>query len=198
MSLSPQTTPSKGSLHSKNLKANLMREQTKRDPLFYYEAISVLGVGSMGSVTKVKKRDNVIGGSARASLQKYFQQEKKLNACFDLPFVGPFFQHCLKGKEEALRASVHSASGHSMAEPATSASDRPVPSSPRKEKFYAMKSIHLSRIEDKTFVDELLNEIDILRQLDHPHIVKPIETFNFRSQCFIVMELCTGGKLGRT
>ena len=61
--------------------------------------------------------------------------------------------------------------------------------------MYAMKSIHLSRIADETFVEELKNEIAILKRLDHPHIVRPIETFNHRNQLFIVMELCSGGDL---
>jgi calcium-dependent protein kinase len=60
---------------------------------------------------------------------------------------------------------------------------------------YAMKSIHLNRITDETFIDELQNEIEILKQLDHPHIVRLIETFNHRNQVFMVMELCTGGDL---
>ena len=60
---------------------------------------------------------------------------------------------------------------------------------------YAMKSIHLSRVTDESFVTELKNEISILKQLDHPHIVRPIETFEHRNQIFIVMELCSGGDL---
>ncbi|VEU41030.1 unnamed protein product [Pseudo-nitzschia multistriata] len=60
---------------------------------------------------------------------------------------------------------------------------------------YAMKSIHLSRITDDTFVQELENEIAILKKLDHPHIVRPLETFHYRNQIFIVMEHCSGGDL---
>ena len=63
------------------------------------------------------------------------------------------------------------------------------------EMKYAMKSIHLNRITDDTFVEELQNEIQILKQLDHPHSVRLIETFNHRNQVFIVMELCSGGDL---
>jgi serine/threonine protein kinase len=60
---------------------------------------------------------------------------------------------------------------------------------------HAMKSIHLSRVTDDAFVTELKNEIDILKKLDHPHIVRAIETFFHRNQIFIVMELCSGGDL---
>lgn len=37
---------------------------------------------------------------------------------------------------------------------------------------YAMKSIVLSHVNNQTFVDELRNEVDILRTLDHPNIVR--------------------------
>jgi len=60
---------------------------------------------------------------------------------------------------------------------------------------YAMKSIHLSRVNDNNFVQELKNEIAILKKLDHPHIVKPIETFHWKNQIFIIMEVCSGGDL---
>ena len=60
---------------------------------------------------------------------------------------------------------------------------------------YAMKSIHLSRVTDNDFVEELKNEIAILKKLDHPHIVRPLETYNFKNQIFIVMEHCSGGDL---
>ena len=60
---------------------------------------------------------------------------------------------------------------------------------------YAMKSIHLNRVTDETFVEELKNEIDILKSLDHPHIVRPLETYHYKDQIFIVMEHCSGGDL---
>ena len=60
---------------------------------------------------------------------------------------------------------------------------------------YAMKSIHLSRVTDNTFVKELKNEIAILKELDHPHIVRPLETYHYKHQIFIVMEHCSGGDL---
>jgi len=63
------------------------------------------------------------------------------------------------------------------------------------ELTYALKSIHLNRVTDKIFIDELRNEIEILKSLDHPHIVRPIESFIHRHQLFIVMELCDGGDL---
>jgi Protein kinase domain len=60
---------------------------------------------------------------------------------------------------------------------------------------YAMKSIHISRCDDPTFVEELQNEIQILKTLDHPHIEKVIETFEYEAQIFVILELCNGGDL---
>lgn len=31
--------------------------------------------------------------------------------------------------------------------------------------------------------------------LDHPNIVRPIETFDYRQRLYIVLELCSGGDL---
>jgi calcium-dependent protein kinase len=37
--------------------------------------------------------------------------------------------------------------------------------------------------------------VEILRTLDHPHIVKAIETFDYHGQLRLVLELCSGGDL---
>mmetsp|Transcript_7297 Transcript_7297/g.10327 ORF Transcript_7297/g.10327 Transcript_7297/m.10327 type:complete len:565 (-) Transcript_7297:188-1882(-) len=59
---------------------------------------------------------------------------------------------------------------------------------------YAMKSIQLRRISAE-FVEELRNEVEILRHLDHPNIVKAYETYDSSKQIFMIMELCSGGDL---
>ncbi|CAE7274903.1 CaMKI [Symbiodinium microadriaticum] len=41
----------------------------------------------------------------------------------------------------------------------------------------------------------LQSEIDILRELDHPHIIKLYEVFEEKGVCFIVTELVQGGEL---
>lgn len=188
--------------HTKELRENLMREHVDRDPLFYYEVVSVLGVGSMGSVAKVRKRDSVVGGSARASLQKHFRKEKRRQQCFDIPCLGSMFQACFGawGTHDSVRSSsVDDSDGNSsILRKRTSIVEDYNDGHGETSGYgqiYAMKSIHLSRVTDPTFVQELMNEIQILRTLDHPHIVRPIETFDHRNQVFIVMELCTGGDL---
>jgi serine/threonine protein kinase len=41
----------------------------------------------------------------------------------------------------------------------------------------------------------LVFPVEILRALDHPHIVKAIETFDYHGQLCLVLELCSGGDL---
>jgi serine/threonine protein kinase len=184
---------------SKALRGNLMREQIDRDPLFYYEVATVLGVGSMGSVAKVRKREAAIGGSARKDLQDHFRREKQIKTCFNVPLVGGLFNFCLKGMvpvkppsdiSGSKRMSSRSSINSSILEPRGAVEDyndlhgeAPY----QNENLYAMKSIHLSRVTDDSFVQELKNEIQILRRLDHPHIVRALETFEHRNQIFIVM-----------
>lgn len=209
------------------LRGNLTREQRNRDPYFYYDVIQVLGKGSMGSVTLVKKKDAVVGGSARKELQDHFRTERKLNACFQLPVVGGWFQFCLKDKfqfkEPALTSSTRSSGSYTSAGSGSGSGSNKTsqrkntngtgPTTPNNSLrmssrsgsttsprpihniMYAMKSIHLERVTDEVFIKELKNEIDILRTLDHPHIVRAIETYEYKNQIFIVMEQCTGGDL---
>lgn len=65
----------------------------------------------------------------------------------------------------------------------------------RKEQYYALKSIHLERCQSKDFIEELKNEVDILKRLDHPNIVRAIETFDYKGRLFLLLELCQGGDL---
>jgi serine/threonine protein kinase len=59
------------------------------------------------------------------------------------------------------------------------------------EHFYALKSIQLDRISP-VFIDELKNEIAILRSMDHTNIVKAFEVFQTNQQIFLVLEACDG------
>jgi Protein kinase domain len=204
-------TPPNMSFRSKVLRSNLTRTHKNRDPLFYYEVQKVLGVGSMGSVVKVRKRDEVIGGSARKELQGTFRREKLLQDCGRIPFCGWIAQHCLwnplGNHEQSIRpgsvtSSIRSLLGskegpfRSLTDSAHSTDSFGTPTPQPKKKYdmtYAMKSIHLSRVTDPAFVEELRNEVAVLKALDHPHIVRCIETFEHRNQIFIIMEVSSTG-----
>lgn len=49
------------------------------------------------------------------------------------------------------------------------------------------------KIEDD--IDQLLDEIAILKRLDHPNIIKYYETYENSKYMYIVMEYCPGGEL---
>ncbi len=61
-------------------------------------------------------------------------------------------------------------------------------------KFYAMKAINVTRLEPKQ-ISKLYAEISIMREVDHPHIVRLREVFYTKLQICIVMDLCKGGEL---
>ena len=60
--------------------------------------------------------------------------------------------------------------------------------------FYALKSLTLNRMSPSK-IKELLLEVAMMKKLDHPNIIRIIETYRTRQQLHIVMELCTGGEL---
>eukprot|EP00037_Helgoeca_nana_P023608 m.245689 g.245689 ORF g.245689 m.245689 type:complete len:540 (-) comp26407_c0_seq8:2890-4509(-) len=59
---------------------------------------------------------------------------------------------------------------------------------------YALKIINMHRLTpDKR--TQLLREVEIMRSLDHPSIIRIHEVFKTEFTLFIVMEFCTGGEL---
>jgi len=65
----------------------------------------------------------------------------------------------------------------------------------KKDTCYALKTILLDRCSSVEYRNELKNEVEILKSLDHPNIVRAIETFDYHNRLFIVLELCSGGDL---
>eukprot|EP00588_Corethron_pennatum_P028080 CAMPEP_0194312680 /NCGR_PEP_ID=MMETSP0171-20130528/9612_1 /TAXON_ID=218684 /ORGANISM="Corethron pennatum, Strain L29A3" /LENGTH=630 /DNA_ID=CAMNT_0039067303 /DNA_START=269 /DNA_END=2161 /DNA_ORIENTATION=+ len=59
---------------------------------------------------------------------------------------------------------------------------------------FAAKSVATRRMSDPE-IAEFINEIEILRDLDHPNIIQLFEVFRVKRQLWLVMELCTGGGL---
>lgn len=193
------------------LRSSLTREQTKRDPFYFYQVTRNLGSGSMGDVKLVKKRADKIGGSARRDIQEAVKRQKREEECLNIPVVGNLFQFCLDGDLRDDKSETPASSRHSFVSLLGGGKDDITVSTARsfedsllrksssgestKEIVYAMKSILLSQIGQEDFIDELRNEIAILKDLDHPNIVRAIETFEFRGKISIVMEVCSGGDL---
>jgi calcium-dependent protein kinase len=60
----------------------------------------------------------------------------------------------------------------------------------------AMKIINKQKAELGSEEEKaLINEINILKSLDHPNIIKVYEYYNTKRRLFIISELCTGGEL---
>ena len=59
-------------------------------------------------------------------------------------------------------------------------------------KSYALKTILKAKVPD---AEILKREIEIMRQVDHPHIIRLYDVFEDDKNIFLVTELCTGGEL---
>ena len=46
---------------------------------------------------------------------------------------------------------------------------------------------------DEGYIKSLMNEIQILRKLDHPHVIKLFEVYSDSHYIYMVMELLQGG-----
>lgn len=62
------------------------------------------------------------------------------------------------------------------------------------QRTFAVKTILTSRV-NKDQVQEMVNEINIMRKLDHPYILKLYEVYHIKRKLWLVTELCTGGDL---
>ena len=62
------------------------------------------------------------------------------------------------------------------------------------DNLLALKEIAKDQV-DGVFLEELRNEVAILRTLDHPNIVRVYEIFESKRAIYLVMEYCSGGDL---
>lgn len=59
---------------------------------------------------------------------------------------------------------------------------------------YACKTVKTARLKTAD-LDEILNEISIMRKLDHPNIIQLFEVYSTKRQMWLITELCYGGDL---
>lgn len=62
------------------------------------------------------------------------------------------------------------------------------------QKIFAVKLIRKVFIEPEE-EEGILQEIEIMKNLDHPNCIKVIEYYNETEFLYIVMEFCAGGEL---
>jgi len=60
-----------------------------------------------------------------------------------------------------------------------------------------VRAIKIIRKSDSSeeYQQKLINEVEILKRLDHPNIIKIYEFYHDEKYFYIVTELCTGGEL---
>jgi len=129
-----------------------------------------IGMGGLCEIYKIQKKDDKIGGSSRPEHVRRSSFSKLILR--NSPGAKTARKHYL----EAAQLERKPSSGHPM--------------------FFALKVINLALVrEDK--IDQLKNEVEILKTLDHKNIIKAYETFQMKTakKLMIVMELCTGGDL---
>lgn len=60
---------------------------------------------------------------------------------------------------------------------------------------YAVKVISKRQVKQKTDKELLLKEVELLKKLDHPNIMKLYEFFEDKGYFYLVTEVYTGGEL---
>lgn len=58
-----------------------------------------------------------------------------------------------------------------------------------------MKIINKKSLTNAEDQFKFVNEVEILRNMDHPHILKIYEFYQDTNNYYIILELCTGGEL---
>ena len=61
-------------------------------------------------------------------------------------------------------------------------------------RYFAMKVIKKSQAKAKEEEENLMNEVDILRKLDHPNIVKITDFYSLKTEYNIITEYCQEGE----
>lgn len=212
---STTSTGSRVTTGSRHLRSNLTRQHRDRDPFQVYQRVKVLGEGSMGSVGLVRKV--AVGGSARINAEARAAVEDRYDDCFALPVIGGLLRWMLSSRRQSALQRAGASTRTTTSSTSTSSAERDAwhaasttmgstdsgdnndddennnsgsyGSGSYSKQLYAMKSIHYNLISDKTFIEELSNEIAVLKTLDHPNIVRVQETFDFDKQIFVVMEV---------
>ena len=156
-----------------SIHGGMLRER-KIDVYQKYREVEVLGTGSMGHVAKVVVREGEEGGSAYRN-----------STSMDSSSGGGG-----EGGGVLARVKSKSAKNDDLLKSATSA----ISERRRHHVDYALKSIQLDRVSP-TFVTELKNEIEILKTMDHPNIVRLHEVYYHKKQIYMILELCDGGDL---
>ena len=59
----------------------------------------------------------------------------------------------------------------------------------------AIKVVKYSSLSSRVAEGLLKNEVSILKELDHPNVLKCLDNFSSKNNCYIICELCENGDL---
>lgn len=151
-----------GSTFSKNRSVHeaLVRERDVYSELTdIYEIIAEIGHGGFSNVYKIQKKHDKIGGSSReANVRTPRGVRIRMNS---LGSVGLFSRRSNVGKHGNGSVDGQDQSFFSPPDDAD-------------EMYFALKVINLAMVKDDK-LDQLKNEVEILKALDHHNIVKAYE-----------------------
>jgi len=74
-------------------------------------------------------------------------------------------------------------------------SSKDAQSSDNGEDLYALKTIQKEHVKNLHYLNEMRNEIRVLKHLDHKNIVRVYDSFENKNRIYLVMEYCRGGEL---
>jgi calcium-dependent protein kinase len=153
----------------------------------YYEILDCIGRGSFSKIYKIRKIDSKIGGSSRPdNVKKQAVGEphsSNPNPCPDTTTT-----------TTAITIPNFSELNHPIPKwkPTNTKS-----TATTKDLFFVLKEMDLTMISSKQ-IDQLVNEVHILKTVDHQNIIKIYETFSKHQPeqlLQVVMEHCSGGDL---
>jgi len=170
----------KSSTSSNRLTDHMIRER-HADVFDYYQDVRRLGEGSIGAVRLVRRRKGTEGGSAYDSTTR---RRGGACACLIDGIFGCSWLIRSKNTTTNNRSRYHQDQEKQVSKTVTS----------NHSEMYALKSIQLRMVQQE-YLDELRNEISVLRSLDHPNIVKAYEVYETKHNIFVLMEYCSGGDL---
>lgn len=150
---------------SSSLQRNLVREQY-RDYHEVYNVVGIIGEGSISNIYKIMKREDVLSSS---SLSRDRSNRRHQSSTILVSSTLSLPRRPSKRDKVKRHRTI-------------------------KGEVYALKEIDIDYVKEG-YVDELRNEVELLRELDHPHIIRLYETFYHKGKLSIVLELCTGGNL---
>jgi len=158
------------SLHGRTKKQRMARCR-EMDVTQMYKLHEIVGHGSMGEVTlatKIVESVHSMTASNRARSRYYLSKEhNKSSVSISSSSVS-----------DTSQCHTHRHNNHGM-------------TSTRK---FACKTVNTVRMKDRE-IKEFINEVDILRELDHPNIIQLFEVYKNKRKVWIITELCTGGDL---